>query len=214
MVTASGTAGVFADGAWAMQLPADRNTAGSGIDLGEMTVSLNLQEKQAVVAEVAKQVAGAQAIIMAENRGLAVAELTKLRAKARASGVYFRVVKNTLVRRAVADTPFASLADRMVGPLAYGIGSDPVAVAKVLNDFAKGNDKFVIAGGAMPGQMMTAKDIASLASLPSREELLSKLLGTMQAPVAKFVRTLNEVPSKFVRALAAVRDAKEAASAA
>ena len=174
-------------------------------------MSLNLQEKQAVVAEVAKQVAGAQAIVMAENRGMAVADMTKLRAKARESGVYFRVVKNTLVRRAVADTPFASLADKMVGPLAYGIGTDPVAVAKVLNDFAKGNEKFVIAGGAMPGQMMSAKDIASLASLPSRDELIAKLLGTMQAPIAKLVRTMNEVPSKFVRALAAVRDSKQAA---
>jgi len=174
-------------------------------------VSLNLQEKQAVVAEVAKQVAGAQAIVMAENRGMPVAAMTQLRAKARASGVYFRVVKNTLVRRAVVDTPFATLADKMVGPLAYGIGPDPVAVAKVLSDFAKGNEKFVIAGGAMPGQVMTAKDITALASLPSRDELLAKLLGTMQAPVAKLVRTMNEVPSKFVRTLAAVRDAKQAA---
>jgi large subunit ribosomal protein L10 len=176
-----------------------------------MTVSLNLQEKQAVVAEVAKQVAGAQAIVMAENRGMPVASMTQLRAKARASGVYFRVVKNTLVRRAVADTPFASLADKMVGPLAYGIGPDPVAVAKVLNDFAKGNDKFVIAGGAMPGQVMSPKDIASLASLPSRDELIAKLMGTMQAPIAKLVRTMNEVPGRFVRTLAAVRDAKPAA---
>ena len=174
-------------------------------------MGLNLQQKQAVVAEVAKQVAGAQAIVMVENRGMAVADMTKLRAKARASGVYFRVVKNTLVRRAVVDTPFASLAEKMVGPLAYGIGSDPVAVAKVLNDFAKGNDKFVIAGGAMPGQVLSAKDIASLAGLPSREELLARLLGTLQAPVAKLARTLNEVPSKFARALAAVRDAKQAA---
>jgi large subunit ribosomal protein L10 len=174
-------------------------------------LGLNLQQKQAVVAEVAKQVAGAQAIVMVENRGMAVADMTKLRAKARASGVYFRVVKNTLVRRAVVDTPFASLAEKMVGPLAYGIGSDPVAVAKVLNDFAKGNDKFVIAGGAMPGQVLSAKDIASLAGLPSREELLARLLGTLQAPVAKLARTLNEVPSKFARALAAVRDAKQAA---
>ena len=174
-------------------------------------MSLNLQEKQAVVAEVAKQVAGAQAIVMAENRGMPVAAMTQLRAKARASGVYFRVVKNTLVRRAVVDTPFATLADKMVGPLAYGIGPDPVAVAKVLSDFAKGNEKFVIAGGAMPGQVMTAKDITALASLPSRDELLAKLLGTMQAPVAKLVRTMNEVPSKFVRTLAAVRDAKQAA---
>src|SRR5256714_10305594 len=109
---------------------------------------------------------------MVENRGMAVAAMTQLRAKARASGVYFRVVKNTLVRRAVADTPFATLAESMVGPLAYGIGNDPVAVAKVLNDFAKGNERFVITGGAMPGQMMSPKAIAALAALPSREELL------------------------------------------
>jgi len=167
-------------------------------------LSLNLEQKQAVVAEVAKQVAGAQAIVMAENRGMPVADMTRLRAKARASGV----VKNTLVRRAVAETPFALLADKMVGPLAYGIGTDPVAVAKVLNDFAKGNEKFVITGGAMPGQVMSPKEIAALAALPSRQELIAKLLGTMQAPIAKFVRTLNEVPGKFVRTLAAVRDAK------
>jgi large subunit ribosomal protein L10 len=173
-------------------------------------LGLNLEQKQTVVAEVAKQVAGAQAIVLAENRGMAVAAMTQLRARARASGVYFRVVKNTLVRRAVADTPFASLADKMVGPLAYGIGADPVAVAKVLNDFAKGNEKFVIAGGAMPGQLMSAKEISALASLPSREELIARLLGTMQAPIVKLVRTMNEVPGKFVRTLAAVRDAKAA----
>jgi len=174
-------------------------------------LGLNLEQKQAVVAEVAKQVANAQAIVMAENRGMPVQAMTQLRAKARASGVYFRVVKNTLVRRAVAETPFAPLADRMVGPLAYGIGTDPVAVAKVLSDFAKGNEKFVITGGAMPGQVMSAKEIVALASLPSRAELIAKLLGTMQAPMAKLVRTLNEVPSKLVRTLAAVRDAKGAA---
>ena len=174
-------------------------------------MSLNLEQKQAVVAEVAKQVAGASAIVMVENRGMPVADMTRLRAKARASGVYFRVVKNTLVRRAVADTPYATLADKMVGPLAYGMGPDPVAVAKVLSEFAKGHEKFVITGGALPGQMMSVKEIAALATLPSREELLSKLVGTMQAPIAKFVRTLNEVPSKFVRTLAAVRDAKPAA---
>jgi large subunit ribosomal protein L10 len=174
-------------------------------------LSLNLEQKQAVVAEVAQQLSAAQAIVMVENRGMAVADMTRLRAKARASGVYFRVVKNTLVRRAVAETPFAQLADRMVGPLAYGIGPDPVAVAKVLNDFAKGNEKFVITGGAMPGQVMSAKDVAALAALPSREELIAKLLGTLQAPLIMFARTLNAVPSKFVRTLAAVRDAKLAA---
>jgi large subunit ribosomal protein L10 len=172
-------------------------------------LSLNLQEKQAVVAEVAKQVAGAQAIVMVENRGMAVADMTQLRAKARAAGVYFRVVKNTLVRRAVVDTPFAPLADKMVGPLAYGIGTDPVAVAKVLSDFAKGNEKFVITGGAMPGQVMTAKEITALASLPSREQLIARLLGTMLAPMTKLVRTMNEVPGKFVRTLAAVNEQKQ-----
>jgi large subunit ribosomal protein L10 len=177
----------------------------------EVSLSLNLQQKEAVVAEVAKQIAGAQAIILAENRGLPVAAMTQLRAKARASGIYFRVVKNTLVRRAVVDTPFATLADRMSGPLAYGIGADPVAVAKVLNDFAKAHEKFVIAGGAIPGQLMSAKDVVALASLPSREQLLAMLAGTMQAPIAKFVRTLNEVPSKFVRTVAAVRDSRQAA---
>jgi large subunit ribosomal protein L10 len=177
----------------------------------EVSLSLNLQQKEAVVAEVAKQIAGAQAIILAENRGLPVAAMTQLRAKARASGIYFRVVKNTLVRRAVVDTPFATLADKMSGPLAYGIGVDPVAVAKVLNDFAKAHEKFVIAGGAIPGQLMSAKDVVALASLPSREQLLAMLVGTMQAPIAKFVRTLNEVPSKFVRTVAAVRDSRQAA---
>ena len=174
-------------------------------------MGLNLEQKQAVVAEIAKQVAGAQAIIMVENRGMKVADMTKLRAKARASGVYFRVVKNTLVRRAVAGTPFEKLSDKMVGPLTYGISRDPVAVAKVLNDFAKTHEKLVIMAGAMPGKVMSPKDITALAGLPSRDELLSKLMGTMQAPIAKLVRTMNEVPGKFVRTLAAVRDAKPAA---
>jgi large subunit ribosomal protein L10 len=99
----------------------------------------------------------------------------------------------------------------MVGPLAYGISADPVAAAKVLNEFAKANERFVIKAGAMPGQVMTPKQVATLATMPSREELLAKLMGTMQAPIAMFVRTLNEVPSKLVRTLAAVRDQKQAA---
>jgi large subunit ribosomal protein L10 len=176
-------------------------------------VGLNLEEKKAVVKEVAAQVAAAKAIVLAEYRGLEVGNMTELRRKARRSGVYLRVLKNTLARRAVKDTPFAELADKMVGPLVYGISSDPVATAKVMNEFAKGNDKFVIKAGAMPNAVISAKEVVALASLPSREELLAKLMGTMQAPIAQFVRTLNEVPSKFVRALAAVRDAKEKASA-
>lgn len=173
-------------------------------------MSLNLEEKKAVVAEVSAQLANAQAIVVAEYRGMEVGDMTKLRAKARESGVYLRVLKNTLVRRAVAGTPFAGLADQMVGPLAYGISKDPVAAAKVLHEFARGNEKFVIKAGAMANFVMSSKDVASLATMPSREELLSKLMGTMQAPIAQFVRTLNEVPSKFVRGLAAVRD-KQAA---
>ena len=173
-------------------------------------MSLNLEEKKAVVAEVSAEFAGAQTVVVAEYRGITVENMTQLRAQARKEGVYLRVLKNTLVRRAVADTPFAGIADQLVGPLAYGISKDPVAAAKVMHGFAKTNDKFVIKAGAMPNFLMSAKDVGNLASMPSRDELLSKLLGTMQAPIAQFVRTLNEVPTKFVRGLAAVRD-KQAA---
>ncbi len=172
-------------------------------------MSLNLEQKQAVVAEVSAQVAQAQTIVLAEYRSLPVGAMTELRKKARESGVYFRVLKNTLARRAVAETPFKALADQMIGPLAYGISSDPVAAAKVLHEFSKGNERLVIKGGAMPNVVMSANEVAALAKMPSRQELLATLLGTMQAPVATFVRTLNEVPGKFVRALAAVRDQKE-----
>jgi len=172
-------------------------------------LSLNLEQKQAVVAEVSAQVAQAQAIVLAEYRSLPVGAMTELCKKARESGVYFRVLKNTLARRAVAETPFKGLADQMVGPLAYGISSDPVAAAKVLHEFSKGNERLVIKGGAMPNVVMSANDVAALAKMPSRQELLATLLGTMQAPIAKFVRTLNEVPTKFVRGVAVVRDQKE-----
>jgi large subunit ribosomal protein L10 len=176
-------------------------------------LGLNLEQKQAVVSEVAAKLANAQAVIVAEYRGLDVARVTQLRARARKSGLYLRVLKNTLARRAVKGTPFEPLSDQMVGPLMYGIASDPVAGAKVLADFARENELFVIRGGAMPGSRMSDKDVKALAQLPSREELLAKLLGTMQAPVAKLVRTMNEVPGKFVRTLAAYRDSKEKAAA-
>lgn len=173
-------------------------------------MSLNLEEKKAVVAEIAAQVASAQTVVVAEYRGITVEKLTTLRANARKEGVYLRVLKNTLARRAFADTPFAGLSDQLVGPLAYGMSKDPVAAAKVMHEFAKTNDKFVVKAGAMPNFIMSAKDVGNLASMPSRDELLSKLLGTMQAPITQFVRTLNEVPTKFVRGLAAIRD-KQAA---
>ena len=176
-------------------------------------MGLNLEQKQAVVSEVAAQLAKAQAVIVAEYRGLDVARVTQLRAKARKSGLYLRVLKNTLARRAVKGTPFEQLSDQMVGPLMYGIASDPVAGAKVIAEFAKENELFVIRGGAMANTKMSDKDVKALALLPSREELLAKLMGTMQAPVAKLVRTMNEVPGKFVRTLAAYRDSKAQAAA-
>jgi large subunit ribosomal protein L10 len=173
-------------------------------------LGLNLEQKQAVVAEVSAQVAKAQAIVVAEYRGLAVGNMTELRKRARNSGVYLRVLKNTLARRAVADTPFSGLTEKLVGPLFYGISPDPVAVAKVLHDFSRENvDKFMIRGGAMANLVMSPQQVAELARMPSREQLLSMVLGTMLAPVAKLARTLNEVPGKFVRTLAAIQEQKE-----
>ena len=176
-------------------------------------MSLTLEQKQAVVSEIAAKLAKAQAVIVAENRGLDVGAVTGLRVKARQSGLYLRVLKNTLARRAVKGTPFESLSGQLSGPLMYGIAQDPVAGAKVLADFAKEHERFVIMGGALPNAAMSAKDVKALATMPSREELLAKLVGTMQAPIAKLVRTLNEVPGKFVRTVAAVRDAREKAAA-
>jgi large subunit ribosomal protein L10 len=149
-------------------------------------VGLNLNDKKAVVAEVTEQVANAQTIAIAEYRGIEVGHLTVLRKKARESGVYLRVMKNTLVRRAVAGTPFASLADQMVGPLIYSVSADPVAAAKVLNDFAKTNDKLVLKAGSFAGKVLDKAGVQALASIPSREELLARLLGVMQAPVSGF----------------------------
>ena len=175
-------------------------------------MSLSLEQKQAVVSEIAAQLAKAQAVIVAENRGLPVEVVTSLRAKARKSGLYLRVLKNTLVRRAVKGTPFEKLTDQLAGPLMYGIAQDPVAGAKVLSEFAKDNELFVIRGGAMGNVLMSLKDVKALATMPSREELLAMLVGTMQAPIVKLVRTMNEVPGRFVRTLAAVLAAKEKAA--
>jgi large subunit ribosomal protein L10 len=176
-------------------------------------LGLSLEQKQAMVSEVSAKLAGAQAVIVAEYRGLDVERVTQLRSKARKSGLHLQVLKNTLARRAVKGTPFEKLTDQMVGPLMYGFAQDPVAGAKVMSEFAKENELFVIKAGAMQGSVMSAKDVKALALLPSREELLAKLMGTMQAPVVKLVRTMNEVPGKFVRTLAAYRDSKEKVAA-
>jgi len=175
-------------------------------------VSLNRQQKAAKIEEVSVLVANAKSIVVAEYRGLDVESVTRLRSRARSQGVQLRVLKNTLARRAVIGTSFAGLADKLVGPLVYGFSADPVAAAKVLSSFARDHDKLVVKGGAMPNYVMDDKGIKQLATLPSREELLARLMATMNAPIGKFVRTLNEVPARFVRTLAAVRDAMEKAA--
>jgi large subunit ribosomal protein L10 len=162
-------------------------------------LSLNLTEKKAVVEELSAHLAEAQAVVLAEYRGVTVSDMTALRVEARKSGVYLRVLKNTLVRIAVKDTPFSELANDMVGPLVYGVSVDPVAAAKVMNTFAKTHDKFVIKSGAIPNQLLDVAGVQALASTLGREELL-----------AKFARTLNEVPTKFARALAAIVETKAA----
>lgn len=159
-------------------------------------MGLNLNEKKAVVAEVSAQVANAETIAVAEYRGIAVADLTVLRAKAREAGVYLRVLKNTLVRRAIAGTPFEGLSEQLTGPLIYSVSADPVAAAKVLHDFAKGNDKVVLKAGVYAGEVLDQAGLQALASIPSREELLAKLLGVMQAPVSGLAVSLAALARK------------------
>ena len=166
-------------------------------------MGLNLDDKKAVVAEVSAQVANAQSIAVAEYRGVEVGDLTVLRAKARDAGVYLRVLKNTLVRRAIAGTPFEWLTDQLTGPLIYGISTDPVAAAKVLNDFAKSNDKLALKAGSYAGQTLDKAGVQALASIPSRDELLAKLLGVMQAPVSGFAVALGALAKQREEAAAA-----------
>lgn len=156
-------------------------------------MSLNRNEKQAVVAEVAAQAGKSQTLAMAEYRGLTVAQLDNLRRQAREKGVYLHVLKNTLARRAVAGTSFECAAESMAGPLIYGFSEDAVAAAKVLADFAKGNDKLVLKAGAYAGKALDVNGVKSLASIPSKEVLLSQLLGLMQSPVSRMARVLAAV---------------------
>jgi large subunit ribosomal protein L10 len=153
-------------------------------------LSLNRNEKEAVVAQVSAQVAKAQTLALAEYRGLTVEHLNALRKQAREKGVYLQVLKNTLARRAVAGTSFEVAAGSMAGPLIYGFSEDAVAAAKVIADFAKGNDKLVIKAGAYAGKALDAEGVKALASIPSKEVLLSQLLGLMQSPVSRIARVL------------------------
>jgi large subunit ribosomal protein L10 len=156
-------------------------------------LSLNRNEKQTVVADVAAQVARSQTLTLAEYRGLTVEHLNALRKQARDKGVYLHVLKNTLARRAVAGTPFEVAAESMVGPLIYGFSEDAVAAAKVISDFAKGNDKLIVKGGAFGGKVLNADGVKALASVPSKEVLLTQVAGLLQSPIARFARALGAV---------------------
>lgn len=162
-------------------------------------MSLNLEEKKAllakkeVVSKVAEQVVASQTIVLAEYRGINAAALTELRARARNNQVYLRVLKNTLVRRAVEGTIFAALAEQMSGPLIYAMSADAVAAAKIIHTFAKENDKLVIKAGCYAGTLLDASAVQALANIPSRDELIARLLGVMQAPVSGFARCLAEL---------------------
>ena len=157
---------------------------------------LNVEDKKAIVADVGAQLAGAQTVVLAEYRGIPVEQLTKLRASARDQGVYLRVLKNTLARRAAQGTQFEPLADSMVGPLIYGISADPIASAKVLQGFAKTQDLLVIKAGLYNGKLLDVAGVKALATIPSREELLSQLLGVMLAPVSAMARVLGAVAAQ------------------
>ena len=154
-------------------------------------MSLNIETKKAAVEEISAGIANAQTMVIAEYRGISVASMTELRANARKEGVYLRVLKNTLARRAVEGTSFAALADQMVGPLVYAASEDPVAAAKVLHQFAKKDDKIVLKAGSYNGDLLDVAQVGELASIPSREELLAKLLGVMKAPVSGFAVALG-----------------------
>lgn len=157
---------------------------------------LNVEDKKAIVADVGAQLAAAQTVVLAEYRGIPVEQLTKLRASARDQGVYLRVLKNTLARRAAQGTQFEPLADSMVGPLIYGISADPIASAKVLQNFAKTQDQLVIKAGLYNGKLLDVAGVKALATIPSRDELLSQLLGVMLAPVSAMARVLGAVAAQ------------------
>ena len=176
---------------------------------------LNLEDKKALVAEVSAVAATAQSVVAAEYRGLTVAQMTDLRAKARKSGVYMRVVKNTLARKAIAGTSFEPIGPKLKGPLVLAFSKDdPGAAARVLKDFAKGHDKLVPTLVSLGGQVLGGKDLEKVANLPTREQALAMLMGVMKAPIQKLVGTLVAPQSKLVRTLAAVRDQKAASAGA
>ena len=177
-------------------------------------MALNLEDKKALVTEVNEVASKALSVVAAEYRGLTVTQMTELRSKSRAAGVYMRVVKNTLARKAVAGTSFECLGPVLKGPLVLAFSKDdPGAAARVIKAFSKDNDKLVPKAVSLGGQLLTAKSLDQVASLPTREQALAKLMAVMKAPIQKLVGTLQATPSKLVRTLAAVRDQKQAQAA-
>jgi large subunit ribosomal protein L10 len=176
-------------------------------------MALRFEDKKALVAEVNAVAAKAQSVIAAQYRGLTVVQLTELRSRARKSGVYLRVVKNTLARKAVAGTQFECVSNDLKGPLILAFSKeDPGAAARLVKAFAKDNDKLVPTVVSLSGALLTAKDIDRVASLPTKPQALGMLMGVMKAPIDKFVRTLAEPHTKLVRTIAAVKDKQQAAA--
>lgn len=174
-------------------------------------MALNLEQKKAIVAEVADVASSAHSAIAAEYRGLTVEDLTELRKEARNNGVYLRVVKNTLAKRAVADTDFECMTEGFSGPLVLAFSQeDPGAAARVIHDFVKDHDDMIVKMVSISGKLLDPSEIKTLAKMPTYEQAISILMATMKAPVQKLAATLNEVPGKLVRTVAAIRDAKEA----
>ncbi|MBD3815690.1 MAG: 50S ribosomal protein L10 [Halothiobacillus sp.] len=175
-------------------------------------MALTIDQKQLIVAEVTEVAGKALSAIGAEYSGLTVSQMTQMRVKARQSGVYLRVIKNTLARRAMANTPFSCMSEALTGPLVLAFSmEDPGSAARLMKDYAKEFAKLEIKVVALGGQLLSVADVDRVASLPTREEALSQLLAVMKAPIGKLARTLNEVPGKLVRTVAAVRDQKQAA---
>jgi large subunit ribosomal protein L10 len=175
-------------------------------------MALNLEQKKAVVAEVAEVAAKALAAVAAEYRGLTVEEMTDLRVKARASGVYVKVAKNTLVRRAVAGTDYECMQEALTGPILLAFSmDDPGAAARLVKEYSKDHQKLIARLVAVGGQLFDASELERLSTLPTYDQAIAMLMGVMKAPIEKFVRTLAEPHAKLVRTLAAVRDAKQAA---
>jgi large subunit ribosomal protein L10 len=176
-------------------------------------VAIGLEDKKAIVAEVNETATSALSLVIADARGVTVGGMTALRQSARDNAVTLRVVRNTLAKRALAGTEYECVSDVLVGPSLFGFSmEDPGAAARLFKEFAKENKHFEVKALAVSGQMLGADQLDVLAKLPTRDQALSMLMGVMKAPVTKLVQTMNEVPGKLVRTLAAVRDQKEAAA--